>query len=132
MNSKKPFDQALELFMDCFIERHPRASWPEWFWTSTTYGGTLVDNHIWKFSFSAYPKSSLSPNEAWEETESGYSLVVTDPRTGEKKYVISSSPSEIVNLFEVMIDVGKMKANVVSDQMDVNFDRMDFLPLRKK
>ena len=131
MNSEKPFDQALELFMDCFVELHPRTSWPEWFMTSTMYGGTRCENGSWRFSFTAFPKSSLGANEIWEETERGYSLVMVDPKTGERRIVISSTPSEFITLFEAIVDVGNKKVNVILDSMVENFDCADLLPLRK-
>lgn len=126
------FDQALEKFMDVFLELHPKKSWPIWFKSCTTYGGEKDSSGNWIFAFTAISKEALEEGEGWEEQANGnFALTKVDPATGEKRYVISNTSKEPMKLFEANI-------NSVSSEISVTFDRdlnevdgEELLPYRK-
>lgn len=131
-HSGREFDDALQLFLDSFLEAHPKEAWPSWFKACTTYGGHKEDNHHWRFSFTAVPSSALGPGESWEETKNGgYVLTRTDPGTGEKRCVISNTPSAVITIFEAIVDLVAQNVLIISDQDLAKINGEDLLPLRK-
>ncbi len=130
-NSTHEFEKALQLFLDSFLGVHPKETWPAWFRTSTTYGGHKDGEGIWRFSFTGIPSSVLGVGESWEEKNDGYILVKTDPETKERRYVISNTPSEVIVIFEAIIDLNSGQVSVVSSKDISEIDGRDLLPLRK-
>lgn len=125
------FDQASSLFLDAFLEVHPRATWPSWFRKCTICDGQKEDVKRWRFSFTALPSSMLQPGELWERTErGGYVLARIDPNTGEKRYVISNSRSGILTIFEAVIDLDSDRVSVTYDRDLAAIAEDELLPLQ--
>jgi hypothetical protein len=94
------FDDALRVFLDRFLEIHTKHTWPGWFKTCTTYGGRAEGDRRWRFSFTAVPLSILGPGDSWGSVENGgFVLARTDIETGEKRYIISNAPGEVIIIF---------------------------------
>lgn len=125
------YELALQLFMDGFLEAHPRETLPAWFRTSTTYGGHKEGEDIWRFSFTCIPSSILGPGESWEEKNDGYVLVKTDPDTKERRYVISNVENETIVIFEAIVDIRSRNVSVISNMDLDSIDGRGLLPLRK-
>jgi len=126
------FDQALEKFMDVFLELHPKNSWPAWFKSCTTYGGEKDSNGNWIFAFTAMSKEALEEGEIWEEQANGnFALTKVDPATGEKRYVISNTSKELIKLFEAIIDSVSSEVLVTVDRDFNEVDGQELLPYRK-
>ncbi len=110
------FDQALEIFLDKFLELHPKNTWPDWIKKCTTYGGTKDENKFWRFAFTALPEYSLKENENWETAIDGTkALVKIDPDTGEKRYIISNTTANVITIFEAVINPNTSEITVTSD-----------------
>ena len=126
------FDQALEKFMDVFLELHPKSSWPSWFTSCTTYGGEKDSDGNWRFAFTAVSKNVLEKGESWEEQPSGnFALTKIDPETGEKRYVISNSSKEVIKIFEASIDSVSSGVLVTVDRDLAEFNGKELLQYRK-
>jgi hypothetical protein len=130
-NSTHEFEKALQLFLDSFLEAHPKKTWPAWFRTSTTYGGHKDGEKIWRFSFTGTPSSALGPGESWEEKNDGYILVKTDTETQERHYVISNTPREVFVIFEAVVDLNSGNVSIISSRNLSEINAQDLLPLRK-
>jgi hypothetical protein len=130
-NLTPDFERALQLFLDSFMEVHPKETWPTWFRTSTIYGGHKDRDNTWRFSFTGIPSSVLGEGESWEEKNDGYVLVKTDPDTKERRYVISNTPSAVIVVFEAIVDLNSGKVSIVSKRDISDIDGQDLLPLRK-
>lgn len=128
--SKNEFENALQIFLDTFIERHPKSTWPDWFRSCTTYGGEKEGRLSWRFSFTAIPSSVLNVGESWEVTRNGYVLVQTDPQTKERRYVISNVPSQVVTIFEAVIDLSARGVSIIVDKDLGSINGKELLPLR--
>jgi len=129
---KVNFDQALEKFMDVFLEFHPKNSWPTWFKSCTTYGGEKDLEGNWRFAFTAISRDVLEEGESWEELPNGnFALTKVDMETGEKRYVISNTSKEIITLFEVSIDPVSSEVSVIFDRNLAEVDGSELLPYRK-
>jgi hypothetical protein len=114
------FDKAMEIFIDKFLDLHPKATWPKWFKRCTSYGGTKDDKNFWKFAFTALPNQSTNKNEYWEiGRDGGRHLVKVDPDTGEKRYIISNTTDSVITLFEAEINPNTAEIKVLKDQ-DLN------------
>ncbi|MGD9365099.1 MAG: hypothetical protein PVH87_05340 [Desulfobacteraceae bacterium] len=114
------FDKAMEIFIDKFLELHPKITWPDWFKRCTSYGGKKDDKNFWRFAFTALPNDLLNKNEYWEIGKDGSRhLVVVDPDTGEKRYIISNTTDEVITLFEVEINPDTAEITVLKDE-DLN------------
>ncbi|NHZ67113.1 hypothetical protein [Massilia genomosp. 1] len=126
------FEDALRIFLDSFLEVHPKKTWPSWFKTCTTYGGQREADHRWRFSFSAVPRSVLGPGDSWEaDKNGGYVLARTDMETGEKRYVISNAPSDVITIFEAIVDIAMKTVLIVSDRDLGTINGDDLLPLQR-
>lgn len=126
------FDDALRLFLDRFLEIHPKNTWPSWFKTCTTYGGRIEGDRRWRFSFTAVPSSVLGPGDSWEAAENGsFVLARTNVETGEKRYVISNAASEVITIFEAIVDLAEKNILVVSDQDLSAINGDELLPLQR-
>lgn len=131
-NLARNFDDALQLFLDGFLEIHPKKTWPSWFKTRATYGGHKEVGHCWRFSFTAIPTSVLEPGESWEAAKNGgYLLARTDMETGEKRYVISNTPSDVITIFEATVDTATKTVLIVSDRDLDTINGDDLLPLQR-
>jgi hypothetical protein len=129
--SKNEFENALQIFLDTFIGKHPKNTWPDWFRLCTTYGGQKEERQRWRFSFTAIPSSVLNVGESWEMTKNnGYVLVQTDPQTKERRYVISNVPSQVVTIFEAVIDLSSRGVSIIVDKDLGSIDGKELLPLR--
>jgi len=126
------FDDALRLFLDRFLEAHPKNTWPGWFKTCTTYGGHTEGDRRWRFSFTAVPSSILGPGDSWEAVEhGGFVLARTDIETGEKRHIISNAPSEVITIFEAIVDPHAKDVQVVTDQDLSGINGGELLPLQR-
>lgn len=126
------FDDALRLFLNRFLEVHPKNTWPGWFKTRTTYGGRTEDDRRWRFSFTAVPLSILGPGDSWEAVENGsFVLARTDTETGEKRCVISNGSNEVITIFEAIVDLHKKNVEIVSDQDLGSINGNQLLPLQR-
>ncbi|QBE65067.1 hypothetical protein [Pseudoduganella lutea] len=126
------FDNALQLFLDSFLDAHPESTWPSWFRKCTTYGGHRATGHFSTFSFTAIPISALGPGELCEETEDGgYVLARTAMETRVKRYVISNAPSDVITIFEASIDVAMKRVFIVLDRKLSTIDGAGLLPLQR-
>ena len=131
-NVGREFEDALRFFLDGFLEAHPKNTWPSWFKTCTTYGGRKETDHCWRFSFTAIPTSALRPGDSWETAENGgYVLARTDMETGEKRYVISNAPSDVITIFEAVVDIAVKTVLIVSDRELGTINGEDLLPLQR-
>ncbi len=114
--SKMSFDEALGIFLDKFIELHQKGTLPRWFKNCTTYGGTKDNNKCWRLAFTAVPKYLLKENECWDTASDGRrALVEIDPVSGEKKYIISNTATEVITLFEVVVNPLTSAISIVTD-----------------
>ncbi len=130
--SGQEFDNAFQLFLNAFLEIHPKKSWPSWFRTHTTYGGHSEGAGRWRFSFTAVPTSALRPGDLWEETKNGrYILARIDPETKEKRYVISNVLDDVITIFEAIVDVAVGNISIVVDRELTGVNQEDLLPLRR-
>ena len=130
--AKTNFDKALEMFLDKFLELHPKDTWPDWFKSCTTYGGTKAQNSSWRFEFTAILKKELGKNESWEFSKDGKArLVKIDPKTGEKRYVISNTADadSVLKIFEAVIDPTKHTILVMVDKDLDKINGEDLRPL---
>lgn len=111
------FENAIEIFLDRFLQVHPKDSWPSWFKSCTSYSGTVDAEGHWRLAFTAMPKECLGENESWEIDEKGhYVLTKVDPDSGEKWFVISNTAEKVITLFEVKIDKESNEIEILSDQ----------------
>lgn len=123
------FEKALTLFLDKFLELHPKSEWPSWFKSHTTYGGSFEGSDHWRFSFTVLPKSAIPEDYLWEKKDDGYALTKIDPKTGDKMFVISNVSEHGLSLFECEVDTfGVVKVLLDSDLNSIEVN--DLLPLR--
>lgn len=111
------FDKATEIFIDKFLELHPKSTWPDWFKRCTTYGGTKDNKKFWRFAFTALPEELPRKNEYWEIGKDGSrNLVKIDPDTGEKRYIISNTTDAVITIFEAVINPITAEIKVLKDK----------------
>lgn len=126
------FDEALEIFLDKFLEKHPKNTWPDWLKRCTTYGGTKDENKFWRFELTALSKDSLNENEYWETAINGSkALVKVDPGTGEKRYIISNTAANVITIFEAVINPITSEIFVITDLDLSSINGENFQILRK-
>jgi hypothetical protein len=120
--------QALDLFTDKFLELHPKETWPDWFTSHTDIVEVHASDNKCRLAISAFKKRDLRSNEWYEEVHGKDVLTKLDPDTQEKRYVINTPESEVLDIFGAIIDLETFDCNIVVDE---DMSSIDVKRLRK-
>jgi hypothetical protein len=124
-------EKALELFVDKYLELHPKESSPKWFFSHTDMGQiSSGEANKLRFAFMALKKKELGLNEWYEEVHGKEVLAVLNPETQKKEYVISIHESEILIIFEAVVDLETAELTILTDRDLLSINSEDLRKLR--
>jgi hypothetical protein len=109
------FAKARLIAMEKFLELHPRNEWPNWVTRCVNTSARIGKDRRWTVFLSVVRKEPLGPNERWTVINGKRRVVEKDPSTGEERVVISRAPLETTTIFEAVIDLETLHAEVVKD-----------------
>ena len=110
------FTIAQDLVMARYRSLHPRPSWPDWFSSRSTCGGTRDSDKAWLMSITVPLLTVLGPHQRWETVDGNKVVFDTDPATGKQSVLISIAPRGVVIAFQARVNPATGAVDVLVDR----------------
>ena len=127
-------EKALGLFVDKFLELHPRESWPKWFTSHTNLAEISTEksristggSNKRKFAIVALQKREPGPDQWYEEFDGEEVLATYFPGTQEKGYIINMPEPEILIIFGAVVNLENSALTILvnKDLFSINGEKL--------
>lgn len=124
------YDRAKEIAWKEFLKIHEKENLPEWFEKCLIYDGEMIDENKWVIFITIAKKRKLAPNEHFEVIRERERIVSIDPKTGERRVLISYEPEEFELIYKVEVDLKNDIVNIIKDTDICQLDGSLYQPYR--